>query len=276
MTRAALQCGAALWFCVQVAAATAAGASDSGPLEGIAQAYLARIDGKTVWSRRATERLAPASLTKVMTALLILENYEPRKVITVSPRAAAATGTRLRIKAGERYTQENLLLAALLMSGNDACRALAEAHSGDVRGFVALMNRRAAELGLAHTHFENPCGHDAPGHTSTAQDLMQLTEVALANPVFAQTVRRLEAHIESVDGKRRFDLRNGNELMGRHPNAIGVKSGYTPKAGKCLIALAERDGVRVLLVLLNAPNRWWGAHAALDRAFEHAAKSRKP
>ncbi|MEQ1807836.1 MAG: hypothetical protein ABL900_20835, partial [Burkholderiaceae bacterium] len=78
------------------------------------------------------------------------------------------------------------------------------------------------------------------------------------------------------DGTRSFDLRNGNELMGRHADAIGVKSGYTPKAGKCLIALAERGGVRVLLVLLNAPNRWWEAHAALDRAFEHAAKSRKP
>ncbi len=258
------------------ASATTADAPGSGPLEGIAQAYLARIDGKTVWSHRAAQPLAPASLTKVMTALLILENYEPQKVITVTARAAAATGTRLRIKAGERYTQESLLLAALLMSGNDACRALAEAHSGDVRRFVALMNRRAVELGLVHTHFENPCGHDAPGHYSTVQDLMQLTEIALTNPVFAQIVRRLEARIESVDGTRRFDLRNGNELMGRHPDAIGVKSGYTPKAGKCLIALAERGGVRVLLVLLNAPDRWWGAHAALDRAFEHAAKSRKP
>ncbi len=248
----------------------------AGPLEGIAHAYLARIDGKTVWSRRATVKLAPASLTKVMTALLVLENYEPSKVITVSPGAAAATGTRLRIKAGERYTQASLLLATLLASANDACRALAEAHSGSVRGFVTLMNRRAAELGLAHTRFENPCGHDAPGHYSTAHDLMQLTEVALANPVFAQTVRQLEARIESSDGKRRFDLRNGNELMGRHPDAIGVKSGYTPKAGKCLIALAERGGVRVMLVLLDAPNRWWGAHAALDRAFEHAVKSRKP
>jgi serine-type D-Ala-D-Ala carboxypeptidase (penicillin-binding protein 5/6) len=246
------------------------------PLEGIAQAYLASIDGKTVWSHRATEPLAPASLTKVMTALLVLENHEPGKVITVSASAAAATGTRLRLKAGERYTQESLLLATLLMSANDACRALAEAHSGDVRRFVALMNRRAAELGLAGTHFENPCGHDARNHYSTAQDLMQLTEVALTNAVFAQTVRRVQANIESMDGRRRFELRNGNELMGRHPDAIGVKSGYTPRAGKCLIALAERGGVRVLLVLLNAPDRWWGAHAALDRAFEHAAQPRRP
>jgi serine-type D-Ala-D-Ala carboxypeptidase (penicillin-binding protein 5/6) len=254
--------------------AAAKGASAAGsPLEGIAQAYLASIDGKTVWSQRATERLAPASLTKVMTALLVLERYEPDKIVTVSAAAAAATGTKLRIKAGERYTQQSLLLATLLMSANDACRALAEAHSGDLRTFVALMNRRAAELGLAHTHFQNACGHDAPQHYSTAQDLMQLTEAALANPVFAQTVRRLDAHIESVDGTRRFELRNGNELMGRHPDAIGVKSGYTPKAGKCLIALAERGGVRVLLVLLNAPDRWWGAHAALDRAFEHVAKA---
>ncbi len=259
-----------------MAAAPTADAPAGGPLAGIAQAYLARIDEKTVWSHRATQRLAPASLTKVMTALLVLENYAPKKVITVSAGAASATGTRLRIKPGERYTQESLLLATLLASSNDACRALAEAHSGDVRGFVALMNRRAVELGLVHTHFENPCGHDAPGHYSTAQDLMQLTETALTHAAFAQIVGRLQARIESADGTRSFDLRNGNELMGRHADAIGVKSGYTPKAGKCLIALAERGGVRVLLVLLNAPNRWWEAHAALDRAFEHAAKSRKP
>ena len=273
--KAALQWSAAFCclLCVPVPAAALASADSPGPLEGMAQAYVARVDGKTLWSQRAAQELAPASLTKVMTALLILESYAPEKVITVSASAAAATGTRLRIRAGERYTQENLLLAMLLVSGNDACRALAEAHSGDARRFVALMNRRAAQLGLAHTHFENACGHDAPDHYSTAQDLMQLTEVALANPVFAAMVRRPEVSFESVDGARSFALRNTNELIGRHPDAIGVKSGYTPKAGKCLIALAERGGVRVLLVMLNVPNRWWDAHAALDLAFDHAAKA---
>lgn len=273
--QAALQWSAA--FCcllgVPVAAAALASPDSPGPLAGMAQAYVARVDGKILWSHRAAQELAPASLTKVMTALLILESYEPEKVISVSARAAAATGTRLSIKAGERYTQENLLLAMLLVSGNDACRALAEAHSGDARRFVALMNRRAAQLGLRRTHFENACGHDAPDHYSTAQDLMQLTEVALTNPVFTAMVRRPEVSFASVDGARSFALRNTNELIGRHPDAIGVKSGYTPKAGKCLIALAERGGVRVLLVLLNVPNRWWDAHAALDRAFDHAAKA---
>ena len=271
--KAALQWSAACLLGVPVPAAALASADFPGPLEGMAQAYVARVDGKTIWSHHAAQELAPASLTKVMTALLILESYEPERVITVSASAAAATGTRLRIRAGERYTQENLLLAMLLVSGNDACRALAEAHSGDARRFVALMNRRAAQLGLKHTHFENACGHDAPDHYSTAQDLMQLTEVALANPVFTAMVRRPEVSFASVDGARSFALRNTNELIGRHPDAIGGKSGYTPKAGKCLIALAERGGVRVLLVLLNVPNRWWDAHAALDRAFDHAAKA---
>ena len=273
LRRAAAGC---LLCCAQVAAAPAVDALGEAPLEGVAQAYLVHVDGKAVWAHRAAQRLAPASLTKVMTALLVLEKYDPQEVIVVSAAAAAATGTRLGIKAGERYTQESLLLATLLVSGNDACRALAEAHSGSMRSFVALMNRRAVELGLTRTRFANACGHDAPGHYSTAQDLMRLTEAALSNPVFAQIVRRLDARIASLDGVRRFDLRNRNELVGRHPDAIGVKSGYTPKAGKCLIALAERDRVRVVLVLLNAPHRWWGAHAALDRAFEHAAKSRKP
>ena len=276
--RAALKFSAAFCFAVLAMTATMpAGAESPAPMPDLSQAYVLRVYNKlgssTVWSRQAERRLPPASLTKIMTALLILEKYQPDAVVTVSRRAASATGARLKIKAGEHYTVGNLLLGALLASGNDACRALAEWRDGTETKFVARMNQRAAELGLKQTHFENACGHDATGHYSSAEDLMMLTETALQHPVFADMVQRKEASITTINGARNIPVKNTNALIGRHANVIGVKSGYTPKAGKCLVALAERDGVRVLLVMLNASNRWWDAHAALDRALEHAAKT---
>jgi D-alanyl-D-alanine carboxypeptidase (penicillin-binding protein 5/6) len=168
----------------------------------------------------------------------------------------------------------DLLAAALVQSSNDACHALADWHSGGERAFVARMNQRAAELGLTGTHFANACGHDAPGHHSTARDLLALTQRALSYPDFVRLVAQPALTLRTADGRRAFSLTNSNALLGRFPGAIGVKSGYTRKAGKCLIALAERDGVRVLLVLLNAPNRWWDAHGVLERAFAASADKR--
>ena len=275
---AALNVSAAFCFSVlAITTSTATSAESLAPLPDLSQAYVLRVyrgtPGKTIWSRHAEDRLPPASLTKVMTALLVLENYQANAVVTVSRRAASATGSRLKIKAGERYTVENLLQGTLLASGNDACRALAEWRDGTETKFVARMNQRAAELGLKQTRFENACGHDARGHYSSARDLATLTEIALRHPVFADMVRQKAAQVKTVDGARNFHIKNRNELIGRHANVIGVKSGYTPHAGKCLIALAEQDGVRVLLVMLNAPNRWWDAHAVLDRALEHVAET---
>jgi D-alanyl-D-alanine carboxypeptidase (penicillin-binding protein 5/6) len=136
------------------------------------------------------------------------------------------------------------------------------------------MNRRARELGLTDTGFANACGLDAPGHYSSVRDLAALTEAALRHQVFADLVARPEAVVQSADGRQRFTVVNRNALIGRFPGVAGVKSGYTRNAGKCLVALAERDGVRVLLVLLNAPDRWWHAHALLERAFARAAEQR--
>jgi D-alanyl-D-alanine carboxypeptidase (penicillin-binding protein 5/6) len=204
----------------------------------------------------------------------VLEHERANDVVQVGRSAAAETGSRLGLAAGERVRVSDLLAAALIASANDACHALADWHSGSERAFVERMNHRAAELGLRATRFANACGHDAPGHYSTAQDLAALTEAALRHPTFAALVARPTHAVHTADGHRRFDLVNSNALIGRFPGAIGVKSGYTRKAGKCVIALAERDGARVLLVLLGAPNRWWDAHGVLERAFAAIAQQR--
>jgi D-alanyl-D-alanine carboxypeptidase (penicillin-binding protein 5/6) len=240
----------------------------------IGAAYLVAAHGQVLWARNAERRVAPASLTKIMTALLVLERERPDDVAAVGHAAAAETGSRLGLAAGELLRVSDLLAAALIASANDACHALADWHSGSERAFVEQMNRRAARLGLRATRFANACGHDASGHYSSARDLAALTEAALRHPAFAALVARASHTVHTVDGRRRFTLTNSNALIGRFPGAIGVKSGYTRKAGKCVIALAERDGVRVLLVLLDAPNRWWDAHGVLERAFATVAAQR--
>jgi D-alanyl-D-alanine carboxypeptidase (penicillin-binding protein 5/6) len=243
------------------------------PYAGGAAAYLLEIDGRPIWSRDVDRTLPPASLTKIMTALLYLESGVPAaQTVTVSATAAQATGSKLHLRAGERMKADDLLAAMLLHSANDACVALAESVGGTNGQFVAAMNERARTLELRSTHFTNACGHDEPDHVSSVRDLAALTKIALRQPRLAELVR-LTSYRVTTTGGHSWNLWNSNELIGRYPGAIGVKTGFTEHAGKCLIALAERDQISVLLVVLNAPNRWWDSVALLDRAFARAKSS---
>jgi D-alanyl-D-alanine carboxypeptidase (penicillin-binding protein 5/6) len=177
MIRGALLVAAAL---AVLPAAPARAAADD-PWRGIASAYLVRIDGATRWSSNANARLRPASLTKLMTALLAVDALAPDDTVVVSPRAARAEGVRLGLRAGTRVAADQLLAAALLRSANDACLALAERVAGSEKAFVAAMNARAAALGLADTRFANACGFDADGHYASARDLATLADAALAS-----------------------------------------------------------------------------------------------
>jgi serine-type D-Ala-D-Ala carboxypeptidase (penicillin-binding protein 5/6) len=153
----------------------------------------------------------------------------------------------------------------VVRSANDACRAIAD-HFGVT--FVTRMNQRAAALRLRDTQFVDPCGHDRPGQYSTATDLARLAEHVMQHAEFARLARSERVTIATSDGRRKYRFTNTNALLGRYEGTIGVKTGSTGRAGNCLVAIAERNGVRVVLVLLNARNRWWNAHGMLDRAFE--------
>jgi len=269
-----------LAFSLGIVASTAWGeaAGPGDPFGNVAAAYLVKVDGREVWARNPSTRLPPGSLAKMMTALLVLERADLRSVVTVSREASMETGTRLGLSPGDRVTVVELLAATLIGSANDACHALADHVAGSETKFVALMNARAREIGLSGTRFANACGHDAPGMCSTARDLARLAETALGNPVFAKMAGLEESWISTADAGKKFPLRNSNLLLGRYRGAIGVKTGFTRSAGKCLVALAERGGTRVLLVLLNAPDRWWKAEEILDAAFAHGsgASSARP
>jgi serine-type D-Ala-D-Ala carboxypeptidase (penicillin-binding protein 5/6) len=249
-----------------LAAGAARAAED--PYPWIAAAYMVKRDGVLLWAGQPDARLAPASLAKLMTALIALERGGLQQPVTVGRGVLQATGTRIGLKPGEKLTAGDLLTATVVRSANDACRALAD-HIGG-KAFVQAMNGRAALLGLTNTRFADPCGHDRDGQYTTAADLARLAEEVMRHDEYLRLARLERATIRTLDGSRSFALRNTNALLGRYPGALGLKTGYTDGAGNCLVALAERDGVRVLAVLLNAPNRWWNAAGLLDRAFAAA------
>ena len=257
--------GLCLWIAASAAWAEAAGPGD--PFGNVAAAYLVKVDSREVWARNADAPLPPASLTKMMTALLVLERADLRSVVTVSREASRETGTRLGLAPGDRMPVIDLLAAMLIGSANDACHALADHVAGSEKRFVDRMNARAREMGLSGTRFANACGHDARGMHSTARDLARLAETAMGNPVFAKMAGLEDGWISTADAGKKFSLENKNLLIGRYRGAKGVKTGFTGRAGKCLAAFAERDGKRVLLILLNAPDRWWKAEEILDAAF---------
>lgn len=265
-----LRCGAIL-LGVLLAFTQAYAEADYSPAVA---AGLVKIEGREVWEQNGQERLPQASLTKIMTALLILEKYQPEAIVKISKTAAAAHPTKIGLRAGDRMRLADLLAATLVHSANDACRAVAEWHSGTEDRFVEKMNARAGQLGLRDTHFANACGFDAPGHYSTARDVAVLAEIAMQNRTFSRLVNKPQMTIRTVDGKRKFTFRTTNALLGKYDGAMGVKTGFTFKAGPCLVAMSKRGDVRVMIVMLNARNRWPNARQMFDLAFQQAHKKR--
>lgn len=252
----------------------AARAAALPPVE--AQAWLLLRDGQVLGAHNADEPRPMASLTKMMTSLLVLESGRDLDEVVAVPAAAARdTGTRLGLRSGERMSLGDLLAAAVIASANDACQALALVVGGSEAAFVRRMNERAAALGLKQTQFTNPCGHDAATHFSTARELAALALTVMRDPRYRTLAATSQTAIRSRDTpSRTFPLSNRNELVGRHPGVVGVKSGTTPNAGRCLAAFAMRGEHSALLVMLDARERWWTAGALLDRALDGDAPAR--
>jgi D-alanyl-D-alanine carboxypeptidase (penicillin-binding protein 5/6) len=212
--------------------------------------------GRVLYEHESGKRLSPASLTKIMSALVILELGQLDDQVTVSKNAARAHKTHLRLKAGQVFRLEDLLKAMLIVSANDACLAAVEHVGGDEEQFVALMNAKATALGLADTHFSIACGFDGVDHYSTAEDLAQMSLTALQQPIFRELVREERSIIVPVNGYRPYVLHNTNRLLGRIPGVEGIKTGFTSKAGRCLIAKVSQNGSDLLLVILHSNRRW--------------------
>ena len=228
-------------------------------------AVLADLDtGQVLFARKPNERRPIASLTKIMTALLVGERTEPTDVVTVSDEAASgrlAGISSLGLVPGERIRVNELLYALLLQSANDAAVALAEHVSGSVDAFVNDMNARAERLGLSRTMFASPNGLDDDGHSS-AGDLVRLTRAAYRSRGFASVVATRFHTVTSLDEPQRI-VQNRNVLLWLYPGAIGVKTGFTTPAGFCVVATAEREDMRLIAVVLGEPSEPFSDAAAL-------------
>jgi D-alanyl-D-alanine carboxypeptidase (penicillin-binding protein 5/6) len=250
------------------AAASAAVVVDAYP--AAAAAYAVVVDGRLTWARGLDLPRPPASLTKLLTALVLLRDpaWDDEAPVTVSARAATVEGSQLGLRAGESLRAGEALTALLVRSANDACVALAEHVAGSVEAFVPRMNAAAAGLGMSGSRFGDPCGLDSAGQRSCARDLLRLGGAALANPAIAARVRLAEAAVTTLGpAPRRLAFVNGNALVGRVDGVIGMKSGFTSRAGKCVIAVAVRGAHHVWLVMLGAEERWWTAAGMIDAAF---------
>lgn len=258
-------------LCLSASAATATTVSDvradALSLSARAAVLMDGYSGEVLYGRNADERLPMASTTKIMTALLALEQSELDVEHSIPAEAVGVEGSSIYLVEGERLTLRELVYALMLESANDAAVAIAVIVAGSVSAFADMMNRRAAELGLENTHFENPHGLDAPEHYTTARELGILTCAALENDSFRETVSTRKRNITFNSGEGIRLLVNHNRMLRSYDGAIGVKTGYTKRCGRCLVSAAERDGMRLVAVTLNAPDDWNDHTRMLDWGF---------
>ena len=212
--------------------------------------------GEVIYSQNQNEKLPMASTTKIMTALLLCEEGNMEKGITVTPQMVKVEGPSMGLLGGDKVTYKALLYGMLLASGNDAANVTAYALGGTIDGFVNMMNQRAKELGLNNTHFETPSGLDGDEHYTTAEDLANLARVCMDNPLFKEAASTKAITLEYGNPPYRRTLTNHNKLLKIFEGAVGVKTGFTKKAGRCLVSCAEREGKRVIAVTLKDPNDW--------------------
>lgn len=213
--------------------------------------------GEILWEKNANKKLQIASITKLMTAIVALEERNLDESVTVSNRAALTEGSKVWLYSGERISLSNLLKASLIHSGNDAATAVAEHVGGDEQIFVEKMNAKAKELKLFSTHFANPIGFDSLENYSTVRDLAQLARYAYRKPFVRDAVKTKSTTISSINGEQSHDLESTNKLLNSFLKVLGLKTGHTEAAGLCFVSIIENDrGNRIITVVLNSPARF--------------------
>ena len=246
--------GGALAVLLLLAGMPAAGAVGTSAASAI---LMEAESGRVLYEHSADEPRLIASTTKLMTALTALESGRALEdVVVIQEEDTRTEGSSLYLKPGERLTLETLLYGLLLHSGNDAALAIARFCGGSVERFVAEMNVKARELGMTNSHFANPNGLDAQGHCSTARDMALLARVCLKNEKLAEM---MSARSVTLEGRT---FTNHNKLLWQYDGCIGLKTGYTERAGRTLVSAAQREGMTLIAVTLNDPNDW-ADHAAL-------------
>jgi serine-type D-Ala-D-Ala carboxypeptidase (penicillin-binding protein 5/6) len=226
--------------------------------------------GQVLYEKNSHNRRAPASTTKVLTALLAIESGRLDEMATISISAASTPGSTMGLYVGQHISLRELLTGLLLRSGNDAAVAIAQHLEGSVKNFADLMNQKAYDIGARESHFVNPHGLTKPDHYTTAYDLALITRYAMQNPTFAELVNTKETEIDWLNRKGHEEersLRNTNKLLWMFEEADGVKTGTTGAAGPCLVSSATRDNQKLIAVVLHDRTRWADSMQLLNYGF---------
>lgn len=233
-----------------------------------AYALLEASTGRILAAENSDEKLPMASTTKIMTCLLALENCDLNEMVTVEKEAVGLEGTSMYLREGETLTVSDLVYGLMLSSGNDAAAMLAIHMAGSLEEFAKMMNARAKEIGATNTNFVTPNGLPDENHYTTAYDLALIASEAMQNPLFREVVATRQKDLPADEDSPARYLRSKNRMLTEYEGGNGIKTGYTKKAGKCLVAGAERDGMQLVSVVLNDYDMWKDSKALMDYGFQ--------
>lgn len=211
--------------------------------------------GVTLYEKNSSATLLPASTTKIVTALVAMDTFGLDQVLTV-PKGANVDGQKMGLYIGEQMKTIDLLYGLLVYSANDAAMTLALDYPGGYGAFIDAMNQKAKDLSMVNSHFENPVGLDGTSQTTTAKDLLRVSEVAMRNSIFSKIVGTKSVTVTDITGKSKYYLTNVNELLGTIPGVMGVKTGWTENARENLVTYLERDGHKIIIVVLGSQDRF--------------------
>jgi len=231
--------------------------------------------GKVLWMKDADASMFPASTTKIMTGLLLVEHCLPTDIITAPADIEKVKEASMHLKPGERVTARDMLYALMLRSANDGCYAVATHISGSVEAFAKLMNERAKQLGCLHTHFHNPNGLNDPQHTTTAHDLALMGRAAMRYQAFREVVKTYKYEIQRSINQHDRTMVNHDKLLKKDPYAEGIKTGYTVPAGHCFVGSSTRNGFRVITVVMKSQHWQKDDEDLMGWAFHHFEKKEK-
>lgn len=243
--------------------------AESLPLAAECAVLMEAATGRVLYSHNCHARRYPASTTKILTALVVLENCRLDDVVTVPKEAVGVEGSSIYLSLGERLTVEELLYGLMLRSGNDAATALAIHTAGNIDAFAVLMNKKAEELGCMDSSFVNPSGLPSTQHYTTAYDLGLIACAAMANSTFATIVSTTKKVIPWEGREYDRVLINENKMLYNYDGANGIKTGYTKAAGRCLVSSATKNGMTLVAVVLNSQPMYADCSAMLDHGFEN-------
>ncbi|MBV5320841.1 MAG: D-alanyl-D-alanine carboxypeptidase [Sulfuricurvum sp.] len=222
-----------------------------------------------LYSKEPLKEVQPASLTKVMTVMLAIERGNLGEPITITKEMTKVEPTIAGYRRGDVIRLEDLIKATMIKSDNDAAKAIAITVGGTEEHFVEMMNAKVRAIGMVHTHFTNPCGYDDKKHYSTPKDLLKMAEYAIKNRKFNEISKMNEHRYRALNKNREFYAYTHNRLLNRYQYAVGIKTGYTAKAGPCLIARAKKDGKDCVIVMMNAKgDRWKSAKNIFEQVLE--------